>query len=550
MAGIPADYGGDRVLIDDPEKANAAQAAGDQAALQLQLLHILEPVIQAHGLVAERNRLAEGFRNIRRAADQHNARESNTRALAPMSRIPVDWGAVDNLVGVRINQHPQMEQEPRDSRDICRWLDRMVNASVSHGLTEQATISLLVSCSKGPISDHIEELRVEGKSYADIVRNLELRYGDLCPPKEAVLKVNALQRRPSEPLSSFIDRLKYLARMAKRHIADDDERRLQITSLLESNVRRALAPSVREALDDRDLTRMRMGLPPFTLTELEKEITELERRREERHLQQRRGHQGPGRIATVQAAHPHRVNQVYLQANLSDNTGYDSPYGDSFSDLEPEETDGVYLAPEMQDEGVIALVHNINYVQDKYQARGAVAPPNKVWNKAVNRTMRYAGQAPPRDQQRANPGYRGNRQPQNERPQARQVTAQQGYQPQPGYQPRQGYQPPLHGEGQYQPRPQGPPNRLPDGRFTVRDLLNKANCVAGECIRCGRVGHVMNSDICPLRGKPLQDKACVGCKKGLHAVNDCMMAYQPPAQGQVNQVQAEWSDDSDDLNLS
>jgi hypothetical protein len=60
---------------------------------------------------------------------------------------------------------------------------------------------------------------------------------------------------------------------------------------------------------------------------------------------------------------------------------------------------------------------------------------------------------------------------------------------------------------------------------------------------------LMSHDACPLRGKPLQDRVCNKCKKGLHGVNDCLLAYQPPVQGQVNQVYAaEWSDDSSDLN--
>jgi len=588
MAGIPGAYGGDRVLLADPVTAGTAVAVGDVAAIAQQLLHVLQPIMVPAGLDAERIRLNDALNNARLALDQQRDRELSTRALMPMSRQRAAWGATDNLANVRLNQLPQFDGESRDEREVTRWLNRMINASESHTLNEAATINLLIHCSKGPASDLVDRMRAEGKNYLDIARALELRFGNLCTSDEAVVKCNTMPRYHGEDLTTFLDRLRHVAEMAKRSVADPATRLAAVDTLVESNIRRVLPNSVREALEERILARTRMGQPPFTLAEIEKETLELERKREARHLK-RRSRAGTRHVRAVQ--HPPysgQVNQVYLQATTSSNS-YDS-YPDSFSEDEMDElgADGIYAAPEVDCPNTIALVNNLNQVDNRYQSRGVQPNPDQIFQKAVRRYNRYPQQGPmqpqrqgmPPGQSRPNPGFQGQGRPRNyDRPQARQVTAQgypgqpQGYPaPQPAYQgpqPGQLGQPgqPRGHPGQQQPypgqqpqqgggqppapylRPAGPPNRIPDGRFNLQDLLTRSNCVAGECIKCGRAGHLMSHDACPLRGKPLQDRVCVKCKKGLHGVNDCLQAYQPPVQGQINQVYvAEWSDDSDDLN--
>jgi len=411
----------------------------------------------------------------------------------------------------------------------------MANASAAHTLTEAATINMLIHCSKGPASDLIDRLYTEGKDYTQIARSLELRFGDLCPSEEAVVKVNTMARHRDESLSNFLDRMRHVAEMAKRSIENAAARQTAIDALVEANVRRVLPNSVREALEERVLARTRMGQPPFTLTELEKECTELERKRDERHQNRKSG----GNVRAVQSARrrPGRVNQVHLQTPVSE---YDS-YPDSMTDTEEEEhvPEGAYAAPELNDPGMIALVSHVNYISSKYQARGVQPDPQKVFQKAVNRFNRNpqapVHQAGQRGTHSGNPGGRS-----GGKPQARQVTAQ-GHPQQYQRPPAQGYP-----SGQQQ---RGPPNRVPDGRFNLRDLLAKGNCNAGECIRCGRPGHIMSHDACPLRGNPLQDRACTKCRKGLHGADVCLLVFQQQP-SQINQVHADLltDDDSDDLN--
>ena len=76
----------------------------------------------------------------------------------------------------------------------------------------------------------------------------------------------------------------------------------------------------------------------------------------------------------------------------------------------------------------------------------------------------------------------------------------------------------------------GPPGRLQDGpRRSIMELLRAANCERGECIQCGNKGHLMHNEACGLRGKPVTDRACMKCNKGLHAVDDCPRVYQTRA---------------------
>jgi len=105
MAGIPANFAGDRNLLNDPNVAGTATALGDLAALNLRTLHFLEPVLTNAGVpAADRTALADGLRNALAAANAFQTRESSTRELRPMSRIPRDWGGEDNLAQVRLNQ--------------------------------------------------------------------------------------------------------------------------------------------------------------------------------------------------------------------------------------------------------------------------------------------------------------------------------------------------------------------------------------------------------------------------------------------------------------
>ena len=605
MAGpgaIPADFGGGaRVFLADPAQAGTAEAVRDLGAANLQVLHLLAPLFP-DGAEPERVRVAALIRNALAAAEHANARENATRELQPMTRIPAAWGAVDNLAAVRLNQVPQFAGDTKDPRTVVRWLTRIFATSIAHNLNQDATLSLLIQASTQGASDFIDGMREKGLDIPPIVRALELRYGQLCAADDALNKVNTLERSPDEDLSTFLDRLRYMAKMAKRHIDNDANRSAAIDLLVEANIRRVLPESVKIALDERILARSRSGAPPFTTADLEKECIDLENRRAERKekvVAQARSNQGRfRRVQAVLQQQPQWAGQAcYVNSGMPE--AYQTYYTESYEDpVEGEYYDESQEDPEAE-MSMVALINEINYVDRRYQEKGLVADQDRVFQKATNRYNRYPqnqgqgrGQPPPRAYPPRNPTY-GNPRPRYQGPPqaARQVYAAPQARPQapirgpqaqfgtPAHQgaPAQYGTPQQYGAPQYygapayhgapvqQGAPQyqgapaypgapapaaGPPNRLPEGqRPTIRDLLARANCVNGDCVKCGIHGHLMSSDACALRGKPLVDRPCVRCKKGLHAADDCVATIQQQPQAVVNQIYDDVWTDEEDLNF-
>lgn len=83
----------------------------------------------------------------------------------------------------------------------------------------------------------------------------------------------------------------------------------------------------------------------------------------------------------------------------------------------------------------------------------------------------------------------------------------------------------------------GPPGVLDERKRAIFELLALANCEKGECLQCGRKGHIKGNLKCPLRGKPLTDRPCLMCAKGLHAPADCLAHHIGPG-GAIDQVEA------------
>ena len=71
----------------------------------------------------------------------------------------------------------------------------------------------------------------------------------------------------------------------------------------------------------------------------------------------------------------------------------------------------------------------------------------------------------------------------------------------------------------------GPPNKL-EGFKPIHELLDLANVQKGQCLQCGSDGHMMRNMACALKDKPLVDKPCAKCGKGLHSADDCPKVFQ------------------------
>ena len=479
--------GGYAQLAPAPDALGTNEVLMAQATENLRLLHIVEQIAQAAGIVvpaglqANVDAYAADAERVRQAAAATATREKSTRTLQPLTRVPAaNYGVVADVANIRLYSIKPYDGTDGEPKEVCRWIQRVLNLAHTHNLTLAATLILLLQASAGEVTDYINELRDEGNGLGEVIRALELRYGDLCLPEEAIQKCNTMKRQANEPLAVFLDRLRYQARMAKRMIDDDDTRKLAVNTLIESNIRRVLPGSVRNQLEERVLARTRSGLPAFTTRELEKECQELERRRDERRMEA----SNPYQRAPPPARGRHRGA---IQACQLDE-GYPP------TERECSSSDEVNSETEH-------LIAEIKYQAKKYQGKGRRFNNAKILDKVQKKFVKRP-EAPVR-------------------PVATATTAQVLI--------------------------NGPPLRIPEQqqqRMSIPELLARANCERGECIHCGNPGHYMKREGCPLLGKPIVDRACPVCKKGLHAADDCLRVFQK----RTGAAQLVESDDSDCLN--
>ena len=469
-APIPNDMGGGRLFAVDPAATNMSTMMGDQAAIILRLIHMLNPVIDDVNAV-EVAAVVAAQRTILAASNISQGRERMTRELQPVTRLPAagTFGININVANIRMHNVPTFSGGSKDTMDVIEWLSRVLNTAAINTLTFEAALHLLIQASTGGCSRYIEQMRREGKTLPQVVQQLEMRYGDLCSPEEARVKVNTLNRKEEEDLPEFIDRLRNMALMACRMTEDDDVRQGQIETLVEGNIRRVLPVSVRNALEERVTNRTRMGLPPFSARELEKECLDLEKRREERKtsLQDQGAVKRHGNVRRIAMVPP------IIDSDI------DSLPSSSDSDKE----DGEDLA--------FHIIKEVKHYKNMYAQQGRRFDERKVTDKVIKNFNKYPPKQP------------------------------RGHQPFGARQAAIGYTP--HGDQAYR---SGPPNRQEYPRKPIGELLDLANIERGCCLQCGQRGHMLKHDACALRDKPLTDRPCVKCGTGLHAADDCLKVYQ------------------------
>ena len=495
MAGpgpaYPPNFGGDRTLLTDPTRADVPTVAGDLAALNLRTIHAL---LQMPGMPDPSkvvlNHIAEGYRQAGLNINATKSRETSTRVLRPLTIVPAaDYGPTVRVDNIKMHNVPSFDGNNKDPAEVSRWISKVLGYAQSHTLTRPACIKLLIQASSGSASDMIDQMSQEGRDLLEVVQQLEMRFGKLCTQHEARVKCNNMLRRENQDLSSFIDELRYMARIACRYIDDVPERIKAIDELVEGNIRRVLPPTVKNELENRLRSDSKAGLPPLTARELEAECIELERKRMARREEN---------IANKALSYPrkpekrmHAVmeSQIYAAHDdvLSD-PECSSP--EPPEDYDPDATEGeIYLAAQVQRE------------KQKFIQRGMPVDKQRVYRGAMRKfNERYSpGQNGPAN-------YRG-------RPRVIGEVAQQMRVPPPQQQPY---------------IPAGPPSKMDPlgGNKNIYELLDLAKCRRGQCIQCGLEGHRMRADGCPLKTKPLMNQPCVKCGVGLHSADECVRVFQ------------------------
>jgi hypothetical protein len=466
-------------------------------AINLQILRILRTAqINDPQAVADIDNLADYIRPIVAASDATRDRERISTELQPLTVVPVNWGDQDRIANIRLYNVPNFTGTSSDTIDIVSWLDRVFSLGTSHRLTAVAVVNLMIMAATGSAADYIRQMRDEHKTPHQIVQALELRYGDLCLPEEAMSRCNNLQRKEKEKLADFIDRLRKMAKMAYRNIPAEG-RRMELTdSLIKSNIRRALPLSLRKSLDDRMRIHLSMGKPEMTCREVEKECIELERARDERREEAQRSVK----------AQPQQNSKKFVRQAQINSVMEDSDF------TEDEETSTEFSEDEV-DEEAIHWVNRMEQAKRYYANKGRKLTPQQLRAKVTQRYNKDRG----RYQRRPPPG-----------PKAAAAAAQvQDW--------------------------KGPPERLgSERRKNILELLNLANVNRGECIQCGTPGHMLGKDECALRNRPLTDRPCAKCGKGLHSADDCLRGFSSQFRGKAepiaaNQAQEE-NEEEGDLN--
>ena len=462
----------------DPDNAGVPTMLGDLTAVNLRMLHSMRALAVDNDARDAIDAVAAQARLVLAASAASQAREAAIRELQPVTRVPAaPYGAIEDVANIRMNNIPVFTGSPSDTIEVVQWISRIFNLAQSKNLSYNATINLLIQGSGKGAANYIDEMKQENKTLSQIVQHLEMRFGSLTTVDDARVKCNNMPRLEAETLSAFIDRLRIMAKMACRQEPNDVLRLRAVDTLVESNIRRVLPTSVRTALEERLMNRSLMGLPSLTAREIEKECLDLESKRKERKVELRNAVQGKGRV--------HQVHQQVHQAQCEPEDDTSDSDDENPEDEDPQEY----------------LINAINQQQMKFFQRGRPVNGPKVMHRALKdyNEKFYQG----RNQR--------NRPPMG----ARQVAG--GFNAVPyGAAPA----------GQVaQPQP-GPPNKVDNKFKPIIELLSLANCSRGQCIQCGNDGHIMRNIACVLKDKPLVDRACAKCGKGLHSADDCPRVFQ------------------------
>ena len=484
FAGPGRDFGGSHVFVADPEKAAIPDATADMANLTLQMMHMFKDSVPAGGEALFESMAAKA-RMIIAAAGIAKERERATREMRPVTQLPDAYGGEDRLSTIRTHGIPLFSGTPKDTIDVLSWLSKVIHLAKSNNLNEQSHIGLLIQCSSGGASNVIAKLRREGKSMVDIVRIMEVRYGELVSVKKARVNCNTMLRGDNESLVEFVDKLRAMAEMAAREEITESARTAVAEMLVESNIRRVLRPGVLRQLTDRLTARAETGLPEFDSWELEKECIGLEKERD--------------KIKSDLRPERHHVRQVQV-----------TPVAEEDNEEDPQQYFSTDDESEDGDQMIYQVARVIAENEDRYKNQGRQVTRDHKFHKGItrfNRDFRKGGRA----------GFHPYKRP-DQKPAGRAAWVNQG-------------------------APQGPPNKLdPRVRRNVDEIRNLANVEKDACFQCGEKGHYANRIQCPLRGYDLMDRACVKCGQGLHSADICPRAmrlgFVAPGQNQNPQPAA------------
>jgi hypothetical protein len=462
MAAPPPAFGGDRVFADDPQNIGVPTLLGDFTALFLQSLHRQRGEAADDDARAVIDAEANRARVLLAASNASQARESAIRELQPVTRVPVNPYGAEENVA-----NIRMNNIPTFTGGSADTIDVMAWISRIFNLAESKQLTFNATVN----------LLIQGSSKG------AANYIDEMKQEGKTLHqiVQQLEMRYGSLTTVEDARIKCnnMIRKPDEHLSDFIDRlRLMAKMACRQEPNENLRRRAMDILVEGNIRRV---LPSSVRAALEERIMNrslmglpaLSARGIEKECLELETKRKERKLELKGLAQgkKHYVNVAKHEVDSDDDS---SDSSDEDCQDEDYTQDG--------------LINEIKLQKMKYFQRGR--PPNdgKVMRRAVknyNQKFQFRNNG--------KPGQYGAR--------------QAGLYPNPAVQV-------------------GPPNKLEGGKKPIYELLALANCSRGQCLQCGNDGHMMKNMSCALKDKPLMDRACVKCGKGLHSADDCPKVFQ------------------------
>ena len=457
MAGIPPAHGGDRAFIEDPARATNAEAISDLSAQFQAMLHVMSLVPE---LPAEARAIVDAVRprtNVtREAAETLSRRDIVKRNPDPLTAIPAEGFGAQPFGNTRTTNITKFDGKSGDNT-VFVWLSSCSVVARASQLNPEAIFQLLLMTSGGSVFSYLETCMRKGMTLFHTIQALEKRYGELCTPDEAKMRINSYVRSPHVKIDKVYDDLTHLARIATREEAAA-VREDRSDELVRHNLLRVLPGIIGSRMTDELTQASALGGHLLSNDEIVARAKLLEEK-SSGHV-----HEDKPRKERSDRRHDRGHDRDHVHQVV-----YDPPASSRYSSEDVDEILAVCEATDQDSD----LLDEINAVGEVFATQNVKVSRNALLSAAIKQYNKKRGTRPTRIAE-------VNQQAQS-----------------------------------------GPPNKLGAARLSIDDLLKMANVVRGECLHCGLGGHIRGNIRCQLRDLDPVDRPCTRCGKGLHSADQC-----------------------------
>lgn len=416
----------------------------------------------------------------------------------------------------KVERFTGSEKAHKLSSDCRVFLEAVMEVSLQHHLTENATKRLMKMLSGGNAAVMIGDMIRRHSPLEEIVRQMEVMYAGLKDPDSAQRECQGIVRIPGETLPALGERIKHLAFMASRLKPEP----MQAGEILgKDTFLNCLIPSVRMEMKNRDRQRLLSGFAQFSFNELMEDSRQAEQERQfAREIYRSKGGitTTPAIPSAIAASQQSTINMVANSEEWNpqahDEQELDEEEGDQFQD----EQGNVFYIPN-QNNG-----RRFNY-PNRGRGRGRFQRP--YWTPGNGRsygdTTQVNADNIPQEPKAGPTMTKQAPTPLTQIPKAKPAQINQIMEPPYEFTPDE-------------------LQAITDEGYSVANgvLLVQAGAGRGfirydprrlcvnfdECMKCGQKGHRAfggDGTQCPLNNFPLTTVPCPACNKGGHLASNC-----------------------------